>query len=68
MSMKTGYWIIIAAVIWCIAVFAGYRVSSATGVQVGYFEAAEAGGYGAPSDTVEGIDKQTQDYYKDLYK
>jgi len=66
--MKTGYWIFLAAVIWCIAVFAGYKVSFATGVQVGYFEAAEAGGYGAPSDTVEGIDKKTQDYYKDLYK
>ena len=66
--MKTGIWVLLAAAILGISFFAGYKVSYATGVQVGYFEAAEAGGYGAPSDTVEGIDKQTQDYYKDLYK
>jgi len=66
--MKTGFWILLAAVIWGIGVFAGYKVSYKTEVQIGYFEAAEAGGYGSTGDTVEGIDKKTQDYYKDLYK
>jgi hypothetical protein len=66
--MKTWLWILLAAVIWVIGATAGYAVSSKTGFQVGYFEAADAGGYGSTSDSVEGIDKQTQDYYKDLYK
>ena len=66
--MRTGLWIALAAVIWCMAFVVGYKVSYASGVQVGYFESAEAGGYGAPSDTVEGIDTKTQDYYKDLYE
>lgn len=66
--MKTSIWFLLAAVIWAVGVAAGYVVSSKSGVQVGYFEAGEAGGYGSTGDSVEGIDKQTQDYYKDLYK
>jgi len=66
--MKTGFWILLAAVIWAVGVTAGYALSSKSGVQVGYFESAEAGGYGSTGDSVEGIDTQTQDYYKDLYK
>lgn len=47
----------------------GFAVSSSTGVQPGYFDAVEAGGYGGGGDVViEGMDKKTQDYYKDLYK
>ena len=66
--MKTGFWILLAAVIWVVGAGAGYAVSSKSGVQVGYFESADAGGYGSTGDSVEGIDTQTQDYYKDLYK
>jgi hypothetical protein len=67
--MKTAQWVAVAGAIW-IALFAvGYAASSATGVQPGYFEAVEAGGYGGAGDAViEGIDKKTQDYYKNLYK
>ena len=66
--MKTGYWIILAAIVGIVGLTAGYAVSLKGGVQVGYFEAAESGGYGGTGDSVEGIDTQTQDYYKDLYK
>jgi len=66
--MRTGIWILLAAIIWTVGVAAGYAISSKSGVQIGYFESAEAGGYGSTGDSVEGIDKQTQDYYKDLYK
>ncbi len=67
--MNKGFWIVLAAVVFVVAFFAGYKASSASGFQVGYVEAAESGGYGATGDTpVEGIDKQTQEYYKDLYK
>jgi len=68
MGMKTGFWILLAAIIWAVGAAAGYAVSLKSGVQIGYFEAGEAGGYGSTGDSVEGIDKQTQDYYKDLYK
>jgi len=47
----------------------GYAVSSQTGVEPGYFEAAEAGGYGAGpggGDDAEGIDQELQEYYKSL--
>ena len=66
--MKSGFWILLAAIIWAVGAAAGYALSSKSGVQTGYFEAGEAGGYGSTGDSVEGIDKQTQDYYKDLYK
>lgn len=66
--MKTGFWILLAAVVGVGGATAGYAFSSKSGVQVGYFESAEAGGYGSTGDSVEGIDSKTQDYYKDLYK
>jgi len=66
--MKTGFWILLAAVVGLIGTTAGYALSSKSGVQVGYFESAEAGGYGSTGDSVEGIDAKTQDYYKNLYK
>ena len=66
--MKTGVWILLAAVMGVVGVAAGYVVSSKSGVQVGYFESADSGGYGSTGDSVEGIDTQTEDYYKNLYK
>lgn len=67
--MKTAQWVAMAVAVWVALFAAGFAVSSATGVQPGYFEAVEAGGYGGGGDAaIEGIDKKTQDYYKDLYK
>jgi hypothetical protein len=66
--MKTGHWVLIIIAVWMLGFIGGYKVSSATGIQPGYFEAAEAGGYGGGETTIEGISKEAQDYYKDLYK
>ena len=48
--------------------FLGYNISSYTGIEPGYFETAEAGGYGAATEATvtEGISKEYQDYYKEL--
>lgn len=66
--MKTGYWVLTAIIVWSIGFAIGYKVSSSTGIQPGYFEAAEAGGYGGGEETVEGLSTEMQDYYKGLYK
>lgn len=67
--MRTAHWVIIAVLVWLASFAAGYAASTATGIQPGYFEAAEAGGYGGGGDAApEGIDKKTLDHYKDLYK
>ena len=68
MTMKTRHWVLIALALWTLGFLGGYRLSSASGIQPGYFEAAEAGGYGSTEVTIEGISKEVQDYYKDLYK
>jgi hypothetical protein len=47
----------------------GYATSSRTGVEPGYFEAAEAGGYGAPAGEqggAEELDPALQEYYENL--
>lgn len=66
--MKTGHWIAITVAALVLSFSAGYRTSARTGVQPGYFEAVEAGGYGGEETTIEGISKEVQDYYKNLYK
>jgi hypothetical protein len=66
--MRTGHWIAITAAALVLSFAAGYRISAGTGIQPGYFDAVEAGGYGGEETTVEGISKDVQDYYKNLYK
>jgi hypothetical protein len=66
--MKTAHWVLIAVAAWVLGFAGGYKTSSSSGIQPGYFEAAEAGGYGSAEVTIEGISKEVQDYYKDLYK
>jgi len=46
----------------------GFNISNNTGVEPGFFEIAEAGGYGAgaESNVPEGLSKDLQDYYSDL--
>lgn len=66
--MKTGHWVLIALALWTLGFLGGYTLSSSSGIQPGYFEAAEAGGYGSPEVTIENISQEVQDYYKDLYK
>jgi len=66
--MKTGHWVLISLAVWVASFAAGFAVSKSTGVQPGYFEAAEAGGYGGGETSIEGIDQKMQDHYKNLYK
>ncbi len=46
----------------------GYSLSSYTGVEPGFFESADTGGYGAGAGetTDEGVSAEDQEYYKSL--
>lgn len=48
----------------------GFNISTGTGVEPGFFEIAEAGGYGAGVDSKapEGLSEDLADYYSDLAK
>ena len=49
----------------------GFNVSSHTGVEPGFFETAEAGGYGAAAGgpkAPEGLSEDLAEYYSDLSK
>jgi len=60
--------IMIVVVIGIIGYVSGYMVSSKTGVEPGFFEIAESGGYGAGTESkpVEGMSDDLQDYYNKL--
>lgn len=67
--MRTILWALTVVVATIFAGLLGYATSSQTGVEPGYFEAAEAGGYGAPAvdgSGAEGLDQELQEYYKSL--
>lgn len=66
--MRTNLWILITIAATLLGFLMGYSLSNYTGVEPGYFEIAEAGGYGAGAEgtTTEGISAEDQDYYKDL--
>jgi hypothetical protein len=66
--MKNQLWILIVVASFSLASLIGYSISSSTGVEPGYFEAPDAGGYGASAEGAapEGISSEDQDYYKQL--
>ncbi len=66
--MRNVLWSAITVVLALLGFVVGYGVSSSTGVEPGYFEAPEAGSYGAsPEDAdTEGISDEYQEYYKGL--
>lgn len=66
--MKNQLWAMIIVISSLLGFFVGWTTSSGTGVEPGYFEAPEAGGYGAGTDssTPEGVSEELQEYYKDL--
>lgn len=66
--MKSQLWVMIVAVSCLLAAMIGYSISSSTGVEPGYFEAPNAGGYGAGAEGAgpEGISSEVQDYYNNL--
>ena len=67
--MRTVLWVLSVVMGSILAGLLGYATSSQTGVEPGYFEAAEAGGYGAPAGGDEGteeLDPELQEYYQNL--
>ncbi len=67
--MRTILWSLTVLATTLLAFLAGYVVSTDTGIEPGYFEAAEAGSYGAPAsegEVIEGISEEEADYYKEL--
>jgi hypothetical protein len=56
-------------VVGLLSFFLGYGVSAETGVEPGYFDAVETGGYGvsaAGGAAPEGVSEELQDYYNSL--
>ncbi len=69
-TVRTALWVLTVITAGVLASLLGYSISSKTGVEPGYFEAAEAGSYGAGAGDGDagaaGIDAEMQDYYKNL--
>ncbi len=68
--MRTRLWVVIVVVAGATAFLIGYAISSQTGNEPGYFEAAETGGYGAPSEGSgeQAVEGELKEYYRDLLK
>lgn len=67
--MRTVIWALTVVMASVFSSLAGYATSAGTGVEPGYFEAAEAGGYGVSKGDesgTEGMDPEMQDYYESL--
>ncbi len=66
--MRTSLWMLNVIVVTVLAFFLGYALSAKTGVEPGFFEAAETGGYGggAGATATEGLSEEYEKYYKDL--
>lgn len=66
--MRSGVWTVLAVLAAVGGFAAGYGISTYTGVEPGYFEAVETGGYGAPAaaPAVEGLSQEELRYYQEL--
>lgn len=66
--MKTGLWLSIVAVAGLLSYSVGFVISKQTGVEPGFFEKAESGGYGVSADSSVGggVSADMQDHYKQL--
>jgi len=66
--LKNNLWVLITLVAGLLGFFAGYSISSSTGVEPGFFEAVETGSYGGGGgeEVTEGISTEEQDYYRKL--
>ncbi len=66
-TTRVGLWVAVVVVSTLFGFAAGYGVSLHTGVEPGYFEAPEAGGYGvAPSGPK--VSEELRKYYEELAK
>ncbi len=68
--MRNSVWIVLTVGVAFVGSLLGYSVSSHTGVEPGFFELPEAGGYGASagggSGASEGVSSDMEEYYKKL--
>lgn len=66
--MDNRFWTVIVTISFLLALLVGYNTSIDTGVEPGYFEAPDAGGYGAGTESAApaGISDDMQEYYKEL--
>lgn len=68
-AANTGLWAAIVLIATLFGFVLGYSVSSGTGVEPGYFDAPEAGGYGvAPTTGTPGMSEEVRKYYEGLMK
>ena len=69
-TARTALWVLTVITAGVLASLLGYSMSSKTGIEPGFFEATEAGGYGSGGSEgdagVSGIDDEMKDYYKKL--
>ena len=66
-ALRSGLWTAIVVISALFGFAAGYGVSLSTGIEPGYFEAPEAGGYGvAPSGPK--MSEELKKYYEGLAK
>lgn len=66
MPLKITFSLVTIATV--MAFMLGYNISQSTGVEPGFFEIAEAGGYGAGAESKapEGLSEDLQQYYQSL--
>ncbi len=67
--MKNSVWVVLTAGVAIVGFLFGYNLSSQTGVEPGFFERPEAGGYGAgpgAGQASEGVNSEMEEYYKKL--
>lgn len=66
--MKNNLWVLVVLAGGLLGFFVGWNISVGTGVEPGFFEAPEAGGYGAGAEAKapEGVSDEMQQYYKEL--
>ncbi len=69
-AVRTSLWILNVIAVSVLSFLGGYVISSKTGVEPGFFEAAETGGYGAgaSAESAEGLSDEYDKYYKNLSK
>lgn len=67
-SASARLWIAVVSTAFLLSYLLGYVVSAKTGVEPGFFDKPEAGGYGAGTEAsvAPGLDKDLQDHYSDM--
>lgn len=67
-TATTGLWAAIVLIATLFGFLAGYAESTRTGVEPGYFEAPEAGGYGVAPTAAPGMAEELRKHYEGLLK